>query len=242
MVSPASHYYYSHLDKVVNPSGDRYLPRVSLPVSHDLQVTVGTSFFAALTISASSGAQLGLLGATAELRVSVSPADPQPLVDVTTTPGADGGLLLGVTFPPLGGVAVSNGSGLVQLGGLPLVTTSLPTPALFVADVPTLEAAATAAYVLGTVAFVESGAGAYYNWSPNDPSTPNGTTIVAGLGGSGNWLQAGTVNISFTPAATAALVGYDIASWVLLVTFADGEVVPLVGGMVVVLPEEPVAA
>ena len=127
---------------------------------------------------------------------------------------------------------MSNGAGLEQLGQIPSGTWDLPQVSLSVASVAALEATATGAYILGTLAFVSAAAGAYYAWSPLDPSTPNGTTILAGAGGTGCWLWAGTFSLSLTATATAALVGYDYAQWGMLVTFGDGEVVEVVSGRV----------
>jgi hypothetical protein len=212
---------------------------MTLPVPLDLQVTVGCSFSAVATVSATLGAQLGLLGATGELRVAITPEDDAPLVDVTTTSSDQGELTFGVTFPSPAGLPAASGGALVQLGTLPSVATSVPQVSATVATLVALGNLTTTPFSLGSVAYVTASSGSYFAWSPLDPSTPNGTTIIAGAGATGNWLLCGTVTIELTPTATAALQGYDVALWTLLVTFGDGEVVPLMGGRIFVLPPQP---
>ena len=207
------------------------------PLRLDLTLPAGSDFTTTALVSSTTGAQLGLVGATAVLSAYVTPADAAPLFQVSTTASAAGSLVLGVTFPPPAGLAAPNGAGLEQLGVLPSVSTALPVPPVAtVATLAALGALSTTAYSLGSVAFVLAGAGAYYAWSPLDPSTPNGTTIVAGVGG--NWLWYSTVTVTISAASAATLAGYDLARWSLVVTFGDGEVVTLLFGRIVVPAQE----
>jgi hypothetical protein len=83
-------------------------------------------------------------------------------------------------------------------------------------------AQAQIAFDIGTIAFVQGGIGAYYAWSPNDPNTPNGTTIIAAPGGLGNWLYAVTVQPNIPAALLAPLLGTVQGTWDLLVTWSNG--------------------
>ena len=74
----------------------------------------------------------------------------------------------------------------------------------------------------GAIAFVQAGIGGYYAWSPNDPNTPNGSTIVAAPGGLGNWLYAVTVQPNIPAALLEPLLGIVQGSWDLLVTWSNG--------------------
>jgi hypothetical protein len=205
---------------------------MTLPLPLDLTLTAGTDFSATVTVSSFLGAQLGFLNASAELTAYITPMDPAPLFQVSTAGSAAGSLALGVTFPAPAGLAAS-GSGALEQLGLATVTTGLPPTSATVANLIALAALPTTSYVLGTLAFVSSGSGSYYAFSPDDPSTPNGTTVVAGVGG--NWLLAGTVGIDISAASTAALAPYSYAAWALVVTLADGEQVPLLAGQIYVL-------
>jgi hypothetical protein len=199
-----------------------------------LQFVVGSSFQETVTIFSLALAQLGLVGATAELVVRATPSDPAPLFTVSTTPSASGSLTLGVTFPRPGGVAAAGVGALQQFGPGSTATTDLPPITASVADLTALALLATGSYGIGVCAFVQAGAGSYFLWSPSDPSTPNGTTVVAGSGG--NWLLAGTVVINLTATATSVLVGFDSVRLDLIATLADGSVVPLIEALVPVRP------
>ncbi len=210
---------------------------VPLPLSLDLTLTPGTSYAATIRVSTMAGALLGLPGATAELDVFVTPLDPAPLLSVTTTSSASGSLIVGASFAGPAGLAATTGASLGQLGPSPTVSADIPIVSATFASLSALASLPTTTYSLGTVAFVTASEGSYYGWSPLDPSTPNGTTIVAGSGG--NWLLYGTVIVTLTASGLAALGGWDRAAWALRATLADGEVVPLVSGRVYVAPAAP---
>ena len=171
---------------------------------------------------------VGLSVTAAVLTIKATPLDPAPLVRATL---AGGQLTFGVAPPPPVGAQCACLAELDALGGPPLVDLDPPAPVvLTVATLAALAAADTSPYALGDCAFVQAGQGAYYAWSPLDPNTPNGTTIIAGLGGTGNWLLAVTVQVSIPLATLVPLVGTAQATYSLLVTWSQGGTSSLLEG------------
>jgi len=215
-----------------------YLPRVAALFTLPLNLDVGCDSQLLVSCFSSTYAQLGLLGATGLLEIRATPWDPTPLVSITTTPSTQGGLVHGVCPPAPTGLAVSEPGGLASMGpsivatGTPTLTgpTGLTTT---VATTTALSALPTGSFVLGSVAFVTGGAGTYYLWSPLDPSTPNGTTILAGASG-GNWLQCGTTTITVTALAATLCQGYDTLQWDEFVIWGGGQTTKLLSGPVLV--------
>lgn len=202
-----------------------------------LNLDVGVDFALLVTILGSNGAQVAFPGLVAELAVRVSPLDASPLFTLTTTPGPTGSLALGVAPPAPTGANCTILPELEALGAPFTLSTSPPAP--IVATVATLTALATqptTGFSVGEVALVEASAGALYQWSPADPLTPNGTTIVAGV--SGNWLLAATVGIVVTAAAAALLAGSDQGVYDLVLTWTAGTTFKLLSGPVTVQPTE----
>jgi hypothetical protein len=224
---------------VLRASRDFYLRCMGALFSLPLNLDVGCDTQLIVNCFSSTYAQLGILGATGLLEIRASPWDPAPLVTITTTPGAQGGLVYGVTFPSPAGLAVSEQGGLAALGPSSSLTTgiqSLTGPgsvATTQATTGALSALATAPFFLGAVALVTAGPGTYYMWSPLDPSTPNGSTILAGASG-GNWLQVGTATITVSAAAALTCSGYDTLSWDLLTIWGNGTTTKLLDGQVLV--------
>jgi hypothetical protein len=209
------------------------------PFRLPMPLQVGCDLYMAVTVLGLNQAQLGFLAATATLEARITPGDGvAPLFAVSTTSDTSGGLQFGVTFPPPAGIAAMGAAALEQLAPGSTVLATLPPPLVSVVDLSDLEAFGTAGVVIGAIAFVEE-LGDYFAWSPGDPSTPNGTTIILGNGTppsvAGNWLLAGTIIIRVTAAATAAFAGIQVGTFDLLVTCADGTVVNLLTG-----PVEPV--
>ncbi len=191
----------------------------------------------AWTIYSTNSQSAGLVGATVQLAIRAVPTDATPLVLVTTTVGPSGLITLGVAPPAPLGAACSNLAELLALGAPFSLVNAPPAPVgSTVATLAALAALPTTPLVVGAVAFVTAGVGAYYLWSPGDANTPNGTTIVATTSGgtAGNWLLSGTVTVTITAAAMAALVGIEQASFDLLVTWGSG------GGTTSKLVEGPV--
>ncbi len=208
----------------------------------DLNVDAGVDQAVLVTLLGQNGAQIALQGVTAaELALSLTSLDSQPLAEVTTTPSSSGSLTFGVAPPAPTGANVASVAQL-EAQGLPLtLSTSSSVPVVAtVANVAALETLATAGLTVGQIAILASGgAGAFYQWSPADPGTPNGTTIIASSESpAGNWLLAGTVAIVLTAATAALFAGFASGIWDLVLTWADGTHTKLLGGRVFVTQTE----
>ena len=208
-----------------------------------LNLDVGVDQAVLVTLLGQNGAQIALQGITAaELAVSLTSLDAQPLAEVTTAPSASGSLTFGVAPPSPVGANVASFAEL-EAQGLPLtLSTSAPVPVVATAaTVAALEALSTTGYTVGEIAILASGgAGSFYQWSPGDPGTPNGTTVIAATGSPspGNWLLAGTIAIVLTAAAAALFAGYASGVFDLVVTWADGTRTKILAGPILVTQTE----
>lgn len=197
---------------------------MSALVQTSLSLDTYCDFAASFTLLSPNSQIAGLVGCTAQMAIRATPTDPT-LVVVTTTSSSSGLLSFGVAPPaPVGG-ACTNLAELLALGSPLSLQTTPPAPisATF-ATTAAMAAADTTNLTLGTIDFVTAGPGSYFMWSPGDPNTPNGTTIIArtGTGPAGNWLLCGTVNATIAAAAMVNLLGVEQAYFDLLVTFGSG--------------------
>ena len=211
---------------------------MSALVPYDLTLDAGTDFTAVVTITGQTATQLAMPGATAQLMIRGFAFDATPLITVSTTATTSGSLSLGVGLPAPVGSACTNLNSVEQLG-MPLVlSTANPSPVIAtVASLSALASYSTVGITLGEVAFVSAGNGTWYAWSPADTNPPNGSTIIAtsSSGPAGNWLLCGTITITITAAAAAALVGFENATYDLLVFWPNGTSSKLMSGPVAVL-------
>ena len=204
-----------------------------LPLSLD----ASTDFYALVTCIGQDYVPISIApGATAKLEIKATALDPSALVTVTTTPSSSGGLLFGVGLPSPAGTSCMTEAA-VSEHGFPGSATTVP-PVANQGSVATLAALGTldpTSFIEGDVVFVTASPGAFYAWSPGDPNTPNGTTIIAGAElppdylTTGNWLYCGTVAVTLTAQALAAIAGYDYAVYDVTVTWANGTTTKLLG-------------
>jgi hypothetical protein len=200
----------------------------------DLNLDVGLDAQIILTGFTTALAQvgIGLPGATqptAVLDIRATPEDPSPLVSLSTSSG----LTFGVAPPAPAGLTVTEQGGLAVVGASPTVQVGVSeTIVSTVASTTALSNVATTTFALGNVAFVTAGAGSYYIWSPGDPNTPNGTTVVAGAGSTGNWLLFGTLTVAVAATLAQALLGYDYLQYDLVVTWPNAAQTKLFAGRV----------
>ena len=175
---------------------------------------------------------IGLTVTSAQMTIRATPQDVAPIVQVTTASG----LSFGVAPPAPVGAQCANLYEVLDLPGPPIVQNTPPCPILVtVANLTALASASTTGLTMGQFAFVTAGIGSYYAWSPGDPNTPNGTTIVASTGSTaGNWLLAVTVQIQIPQLLLLPLVGIAQAAWDLLVTWPNGTISKIFQGRVFV--------
>jgi hypothetical protein len=207
---------------------------VSALVIQNLSLDVSCDFQALVTLTGQTATQVGIEGATAVMSVFATPMDAAPLFQVSTTPGANGSLVFGVGLPAPVGANCTSLAAIEDLG-LPLNVSLAPPVPLDsqVASLAALAALDTTLLTVGDIAFVQASTGSWFAWSPSDPGTPNGTTIIAstGPGPVGNWLLAGCLSIAITAAATALIAGNDQAFYDVLVSWANGTTTKLLGGL-----------
>ena len=203
------------------------------PFTQDLNIVAGASSQTILTCYSSALAQVDLsLATSVSLQMYITPQDLTPLVTVTTTSGPSGQLTLGVAPPIPAGLFAASQAALAELGTAAFITPGLTgTIVATVASVAALTATVTTGFALSNVALITGASpSGFYQWSPGDVRTPNGTTIVAGNAGTGNWLLFGTVVINLTSSASLALAGWDRAQHVITVTWSDGTTTQFISG------------
>jgi hypothetical protein len=188
------------------------------PFAPPLTIATDCDYQVVLTCYASDLAQVDISACQAAvLELYVTPQDPSPLISVSLE---SGNLVMGVAPPVPEGLFVIEQGDLAQLGTAAyaqpgIVATIVDT----VASIAALEALPTSGYQLSNVVLVTGGAGQYFQFSPGDTRTPNGTTIVAAYEASGNWLLCGTVTISIPASMAGALTGFDTAKYNLFVSW-----------------------
>ena len=205
---------------------------MAAPFNQDLNVDASCNIQAVITCYASDLSQVDISAATSvSLEMRITAEDPNPLVTLT-----GGDIVLGVAPPVPEGLFASEPGSLAKLGTAAFA--SFGVNALIVdtvADLTALGNLDATNYLLSNVVFVTTGGpvagGSYYQWSPADGRTPNGTTIVAGHAGAGNWLLYGTLTANISSSVAAAFVGWDQAVYDVLVTWASGAVTKLVSGV-----------
>jgi hypothetical protein len=174
-------------------------------LQYPLNLDTGTDFSASWTWGLAQNELTSFVGATAQLMIRETPADLTPLLSISTTPNASGGVYLGQAPPGPFGATVT-------------------TLAALVAYNPSALAA-------GTLVYVQTPA-SYYSWTPGGSQVPDGVTIIDGIGG--QWLLTATIVVKIANAAMATLVGTVQASYDLLVTWADGTITKFLEGPVYV--------
>jgi hypothetical protein len=190
------------------------------PFAPPLNISTDCDYQVILTCYASDLAQVDISACTAALlELFITPSDAYPRISVSLE---SGNLAFGVAPPAPTGLFILEQGGLAQLGTAAYAQPGIQATIVdTVSSIAALEALVTTNYLLSNTVFLTAGSGQYFQWSPLDTRTPNGTTIVAGLGGTGNWLLVGTVTISIPASMTAALAGNDRAGYNLFVTWGN---------------------
>lgn len=201
---------------------------MSALIQQDLYVDTFCDIVVGLLVQSAGATMVGLTVTSAQLTVRVTPQDVSPLLVATT---AAGQLTFGVAPPPPVGAQCANVSELEAAAPLTVITTPPePTVETF-ASLAAMAAFNASALTVGQLAIVTAGVGSFYQWSPGDTNTPNGTTIVASTGGTaGNWLLAVTVQIQVAQALLLPLLGTSQAQYDLLVTWSNGTTTKLLEG------------
>lgn len=183
-------------------------------VDVDVPITIllGGSVFAGLVPASGSGVSSGAF----VFRQTSS--DPTPLL---TVPMASAGY--GVAPPaPIGAACASLQQIEQAYGGPAVVQTGAPQVLVAtVASTAALAAMSTAGLNAGDIAFVSSGKGSYFAWSPGDPNTPS-ASVIASTSSAGNWLLWPTIRLQIPAASMAPFVGIAQGVWDFIVPWGNG--------------------
>jgi hypothetical protein len=171
----------------------------------DLSLDTHADFTASFVFGTALNELQSFVGATAQMMIRSSPADPAPILALSTTANVNGQLFLGQAPPGPFGATVANIAALVAFDASALAS--------------------------GTLVAVTTPA-AYYAWSPGGVLTPDGVSVVTGSGG--QWLLTATIVVQIAHAAMLFLVGARRAAYDLLVTFSDGTTLKFLEGAVLV--------
>jgi hypothetical protein len=174
-------------------------------LTYVLNLDTRCDFAASFTFGQALNELTSFVGATAEMMIRESPADPNPLLTLSTTASPSGQIYLGVAPPGPFGVTL--------------------------ADIAAMIAYDASALTAGTLVYVETPV-SYYAWAPGSLLVPDGVSIIDGV--AGQWLLSATIRFAINSAALLALVGTVTAAWDLVVTWSDGTKTKFIEGRVLV--------
>jgi len=186
----------------------------------------------ALTVASLAALEAALTGGLVTCTLGLNAADaPYPAGSLLANVVGQAGQ----TYKNTTTVTAGQISGGVATGIVFEATTPGPVPAVAAGTLATIAtpvtgwssitnpaASSATGYSVGQFAFVTTGAGAYYAWSPADTNAPSPPQVVPATDGLGNWLFAPTCQVSIPLASLAPLVGIAQGSWDMLVTFTQG--------------------